>query len=47
MITVDNEREVVANEVNNFINETIEKEKIVDRLSIDTPTLVIKNRNRT
>jgi carboxylesterase len=47
MITVDNEREVVANEVNNFINETIEKEKIMDRLSIDTPTLVIKNRNRT
>jgi carboxylesterase len=47
MITVDNEREVVANEVNNFINETIEKEKIVDRLSIDIPTLVIKNRNRT
>jgi len=47
MITVDNEREVVANEVNNFINETIEKGKIVDRLSIDTPTLVIKNRNRT
>jgi carboxylesterase len=47
MITVDNEREVVANEVNNFINETIEKEKIVNRLSIDTPTLVIKNRNRT
>ena len=47
MITVDNEREVVANEINNFINETIEKEKIVDRLSIDTPTLVIKNRNRT
>jgi len=47
MITVDNEREVVANEVNNFINETIEKKKIVDRLSIDAPTLVIKNRNRT
>ncbi|MBT8529792.1 alpha/beta fold hydrolase [Polynucleobacter paneuropaeus] len=46
MITVDNEREVVANEVNNFINQTIEKEKIVDRLSIDTPSLVIKNRNR-
>ncbi|MBT8584090.1 alpha/beta fold hydrolase [Polynucleobacter paneuropaeus] len=47
MITVDNEREVVANEVNNFINQTIEKEKIVDRLSIDTPSLVIKNRNRS
>ena len=47
MITVDNEREVVANEVNNFINPTIEKEKIVDRLSIDTPSLVIKNRNRS
>ena len=47
MITVDNEREVVANEVNNFINQTIEKEKIVGRLSIDTPSLVIKNRNRS
>ncbi|QWC95979.1 alpha/beta fold hydrolase [Polynucleobacter paneuropaeus] len=47
MITVDNEREVVANEVNIFINQTIEKEKIVDRLSIDTPSLVIKNRNRS
>ncbi len=47
MITVDNEREVVANEVNNFINQTIEKEKIVDRLSIDIPSLVIKNRNRS
>jgi carboxylesterase len=47
MITVDNEREVVANEVNNFINQTIEKDKISDRISIDTPSLVIKNRDRS
>lgn len=44
MITVDNEREVVANEVNNFINLGLEKEKIIDRLAVDTPNLVIKNR---
>ena len=47
MITVDNEREVVANEVNNFINQALEKEKIVDRLAVDTPNLVIKNRSRS
>ena len=47
MITVDNEREVVANEVNNFINQTIGKDKIVDQISIETPSLVIKNRDRS
>jgi len=47
MITVDNEREVVANEVNNFINQALEKEKIIDRLAVDTPNLVIKNRSRS
>jgi carboxylesterase len=47
MITVDNEREVVANEVNNFINQTIEKEKIIGRLAIGAPNLVIKNRSRS
>jgi len=47
MITVDNEREVVANEVNNFINQTIGKDNIVDQISIETPSLVIKNRDRS
>ena len=47
MITVDNEREVVANEVNSFINQTIGKDKIVDQISIETPSLVIKNRDRS
>lgn len=45
MITVDNEREIVANEVNNFINLAIRKSALHRQLNIDMPQLIIKNRN--
>lgn len=44
MITVDNEREIVANEVNNFIEQSIQKAAIIEKLNIETPHLIIKNR---
>jgi carboxylesterase len=44
MITVDNEREIVANEVNNFIEQSIQKSKLVKELNINTPQLIIKTR---
>jgi carboxylesterase len=44
MITVDNEKEIVANETMNFINQTIEKSKLTDRLASEAHGLVIKNR---
>lgn len=44
MITVDNEREIVANEVNNFIQQSIQKSILVEQLNIDTPHLIIKTR---
>lgn len=45
MITVDNEREVVANEVCNFLSQAIEKAKNISRLNANTPQLIIKNRS--
>ena len=45
MITVDNEREVVANEVCNFLSQAIEKAKNKSRLNANTPQLIIKNRS--
>lgn len=45
MITVDNEREIVANEVNNFIVQAVEKAKLIEELNSDTPHLIIKNRS--
>jgi carboxylesterase len=45
MITVDNEREIVANEVNIFIEQAIQKSGLVERLNVDTPSLIIKNRS--
>jgi carboxylesterase len=44
MITVDNEREIVANEVINFINQCIEKSISTQNLNANTPQLIIKNR---
>lgn len=44
MITVDNEREIVANEVINFISQSVEKSKMVKNLNTNTPHLIIKNR---
>ena len=44
MITVDNEREIVANETINFINQTLEKSKLVDKLASEAHGLVIKDR---
>ena len=45
MITVDNEREIVANEVNIFIEQAIQKANLILQLNIDTPSLIIKNRS--
>jgi carboxylesterase len=47
MITVDNEREIVANEVSNFLAQSIERFKIIERLNANTPQLIIKNRSET
>jgi len=44
MITVDNEREIVANEVSNFIAQSIQKTALIERLNAETPNLIIKNR---
>jgi carboxylesterase len=44
MITVDNEREIVANEVINFIKQNIEKSTMIERLNTNTPQLIIKSR---
>ncbi|QWD61672.1 carboxylesterase [Polynucleobacter sp. MWH-UH25E] len=44
MITVDNEREIVANEVINFIKQNNEKSILVQHLNANTPNLIIKNR---
>ncbi len=45
MITVDNEREIVANEVNIFIEQAVQKANLILQLNIDTPSLIIKNRS--
>jgi carboxylesterase len=45
MITVDNEREIVANEVNSFIQLSIEKAELTEQLNQETPQLIIKNRS--
>jgi carboxylesterase len=45
MITVDNEREIVANEVINFIKQSIEKLISTQTLNANTPQLIIKNRS--
>ena len=44
MITVDNEREVVANEVINFIKQCSRKSALSHELNANTPNLIIKNR---
>jgi len=44
MITVDNEREIVANETMNFINQSLEKSKLIDKLASEAHSLVIKDR---
>ena len=44
MITVDNEREIVANEAMNFINQSLEKSKLIDKLASEAHGLVIKDR---
>jgi hypothetical protein len=44
MITVDNEREIVANEVSSFIRLSIEKSALIEDLNLETPQLIIKNR---
>lgn len=47
MITVDNEREVVANEVINFIKQGYEKSALIRNLNANTHNLIIKNRGNT
>ena len=44
MITVDNEREVVVNEVINFIKQCSRKSALNHELNANTPNLIIKNR---
>ena len=45
MITVDNEREVVANEVIKFIGLSIQKEEALNYYDLESPNLIIKNRH--
>lgn len=45
MITVDNEREIVANEVLNFINISKEKNNLAIDVNISNPQLIVKNRD--
>ena len=44
MITVDNEREIVANETINFLKQGTEKSRVIQNLNVNTPNLIIKNR---
>lgn len=44
MITVDNEREIVANETNSFINQTLDAALSAERHSLQNADLVIKLR---
>lgn len=45
IITVDNEREIVANETINFIAQSIKRHEISRDVNINIPSLIIKNRN--
>ena len=45
IITVDNEREIVANETVNFIMQSIKKQEILSELNLNTSSLIIRNRN--
>ncbi|QWE17770.1 alpha/beta hydrolase [Polynucleobacter corsicus] len=45
MITVDNEREVVANEVIKFIGMSQQKGALLEQLELASPNLIIKNRH--
>jgi carboxylesterase len=47
MITVDNEREIVANETINFIAQSIKKQEILSDISHNTSSLIIRNRNES
>lgn len=47
IITVDNEREIVANETINFIAQSIKKREISREINLNTSSLIIKNRNET
>ena len=47
MITVDNEREIVANETMNFIAQSIKKQEISRETNLNTPSLIIRNRNES
>ena len=44
MITVDNEREIVANSVITFILQSIKKNALIEELGLSAPALIIKNR---
>lgn len=47
IITVDNEREIVANETLNFIAQSIKKEEISRETNLNTSNLIIRNRNES
>jgi carboxylesterase len=44
IITVDNEREIVANETISFIAHSIKKQELSREINLNTPSLIIKNR---
>lgn len=45
IITVDNEREIVANETINFIAQSIKKQEILRETNLNMSSLIIRNRN--
>jgi hypothetical protein len=45
MITVDNEREIVVNEVINFINISKEKSNLAIDMNLSNPQLIVKHRD--
>ena len=47
IITVDNEREIVANETLNFIAQSIKKQEISRETNLNTSSLIIRNRNES
>jgi len=47
MITVDNQREIVANETINFIAQTIKKQEASREINLNTSSLIIRNRNES
>ena len=45
IITVDNEREIVANETVSFIAQSIKKQEVSREINLNSPSLIVRNRN--